>query len=175
MKDNYLFIILLVIIAIFLLILFFNNNNNNNNNNKEQDVIDINQIEIPMSMKDVKLQRFLNLPNNSLLPKPAKPPSSGPTWSQRGFWAIPFSVRYAISYSDGETEGPMSDWSEYFSSSQFSNPILSKFPVTLNLRGMPKVKFIKIYRQFEGHPPILLDVLPYPYLGRYTDSSGDDY
>lgn len=101
--------------------------------------------------------------------KPARPPFSAPTWSARGDWAIPFAVRYAISFvaSDG-AEGPMSDWGPYLRSSQFSNPILSRFPVTLQPEGVPPVAGVKIYRQFEGHQPIYLDSVPYPYLNRYT-------
>lgn len=108
---------------------------------------------------------------SSFLPTPAKPPFSAPTWTSRGSWAIPFAVRYAISFSDGNSEGPLTEWTPYYRSSQFSNPILSRFPVTLDTR----VTHINIYRQFEGHRPILLDTLPYPYLNRYTDRSGDDY
>ncbi len=112
----------------------------------------------------------------SAISKPARPPFSAPTWSARGDWAIPFAVRYAISFvaSDG-AEGPMSDWGPYLRSSQFSNPILSRFPVTLQREGGPPVAGVKIYRQFEGHQPIYLDSVPYPYLNRYTDRSGDDF
>lgn len=69
----------------------------------------------------------------------------------------------------------MSDWGPYLRSSQFSNPILSRFPVTLQREGAPPVAVVKIYRQFEGHQPIYLDSVPYPYLNRYTDRSGDDF
>ena len=106
------------------------------------------------------------------LPKPAAPPYTAPTWSSRGAWAVPFAVRYAVAFCDASgREGPMSDWSSYVRSSQFSNPILSRFPVTPH----PGVTSIQLYRQFEGHQPIALDRLPYPYYQRYTDRSGDDY
>jgi len=109
------------------------------------------------------------------LPKPERPPFSAPTWSSRADWSVPFAVRYAVSYSDGHSEGPMSDWSPYLQSSEFSNPILSRFPVTLQIPEGPTITQINIYRQFEGHQPILLDTIPYPYLNRYTDKTGDDY
>lgn len=108
--------------------------------------------------------------------KPARPPFSAPTWSARGDWAIPFAVRYAVSFARGDgAEGPLSDWGPYLRSSQFSNPILSRFPVALQEEGLPAIDRIKIYRQFEGHQPIILDSVPYPYLSRFTDRSGDDF
>ena len=79
-------------------------------------------------------------------PKPARPPFSAPTWSVKGDWAIPFNVRYAIAYADGQgNQGPLSDWTPYYSSAQFSNPILSRFPVTLQDKDGEKIKAINIY------------------------------
>lgn len=112
-------------------------------------------------------------------PKPTGAPFTAPTWSSRGAWAIPFAVRYAVSYvNEAREEGLVSDWSPYYRSSQFSNPILSRFPV-VSASASPEmsqgVVGINLYRQFEGHTPILLDTLTYPYLQRYTDRSGDDF
>lgn len=103
--------------------------------------------------------------------RPARPPFSAPTWSERGNWSIPFRVRYAIAFVRNGQEGPMSAWGPWLSSSEHSNPILSRFPVdpTRSATG------VLLYRQFEGQPARLLEHLQYPFYGRYTDRHSDTH
>lgn len=103
------------------------------------------------------------------LPVPARPPWSTPTWSQRGNWSVPFRVRYAVAFTRGNRIGPMSCWAPWLKSVEFSNPILSKFPVDPTQQATG----IALFRQFEGSSPSIIAHLPHPYLLRYTDNKAD--
>lgn len=83
-------------------------------------------------------------------PSAGKEPGEGggAFWSQRGKWPIPFQVRYK--QVDVET-GAESGWSPFYSSSEYSNPVLS-----IGRYSGDRI----IYRQFEGSDPQELDRVP---------------
>ena len=115
------------------------------------------------------------------LPKPARPPYSTPTFSGRGGWSIPFKVRYCITFTRGGIEGPPSDWTPWFTSNQFSNTVLTRFPVDPDSYGSrfptasnPSVPTgINLYRQFECQGTNRIYQLPYPFLGTLVDAQPD--
>lgn len=117
------------------------------------------------------------------LPKPAQPPYSTPTFAGIGYWAIPFRVRYAIAFARGNAQGPLSEWTPWYTSNQYSNTILTRFPVdaanygskiaTCQNPGVPEA--INVYRQFETQPPKLIYQLKYPFLGQLVDMRPDTH
>lgn len=116
------------------------------------------------------------------LPKPARPPYSLPTYAGVGYWGIPFKVRYAIAFADHEgNQGPLSEWTPWFTSGQYSNTVLSRFPVTADNYGSkfatcqnPGVpKRVHVWRQFQTQPAQLIYKLQYPYLSRLVDMRPD--
>lgn len=68
-------------------------------------------------------------------------------WTQRGHWSIPFQVRYA---QVDIVTNKASEWSSFFTSSEYSNPIVVIGPHA-NAR--------RILRQFEGNTVQVLDVV----------------
>jgi hypothetical protein len=113
---------------------------------------------------------------SSSLPKPARPPYSQPTWASTGAWSIPFKVRYAIAFEKNGKTGPLSDWTPFYSSSEFSNPILTRFPVvSANAQDPNNPDSVLVYRQFQTQPPKLIYKLPYPFLSQLVDKRPDAY
>jgi hypothetical protein len=91
------------------------------------------------------------------LQKPSHPPTTLPKWTGRGQWAIPFKVRYATAFVDEKGQlGPLSNYSPWYTSSQFSNPELENFAIpkdTLTTK-------IALVRHFEGEEPKIIAYLP---------------
>ena len=117
------------------------------------------------------------------IPKPARPPYSTPTFAGIGYWAIPFKVRYAIAFTKDGIQGPLSEWTHFFTSSQYSNTILTRFPIDATNYGAkfktcqnPEVPDgVNVYRQFQTKPPKLIYQLQYPYLSQLVDMRPDTY
>lgn len=115
--------------------------------------------------------------------KPDRPPYSTPTFAGIGYWAIPFKVRYAIAFTKAELQGPLSEWTPWYTSSQYSNTVLTRFPVDSNNMGSkfstcqnPKVPDgINVYRQFQTQPAKLIYHLKYPHLGQLIDMRPDTH
>ena len=109
--------------------------------------------------------------------KPARPPYSTPTFAGIGYWSIPFKVRYAVAFCKDGLQGPLSEWTPWYTSNQYSNTILTRFPVdsanygakfkTTQNPGVPDE--INVYRQFQTKAPTLIYKLQYPFLGQLTD------
>lgn len=93
--------------------------------------------------------------NASDLPRRPSKPLRGPQWTERGGWAVPFSVRYSYAFAtkDGKV-GPVSAWSPYWTSTQWSAPLLWGF------EQCSKADFILLYRDMDGDQPKLVATLP---------------
>ena len=117
------------------------------------------------------------------IPKPARPPYSTPTFAGIGYWAIPFKVRYAVAFTKSGLQGPLSEWTSWYTSSQYSNTVLTRFPIDATNYGAkskscqnPEVPDgVNVYRQFQTKPPKLIYQLQYPYLSQLVDMRPDTY
>jgi hypothetical protein len=107
--------------------------------------------------------------NKGVPSKPGHPPITDPKWTSRGQWAIPFKVRYAVAFEDSEgKQGELSDWSPWYSSSQFSHPQLKNFPTAAR---KDEVAFVNLFRHFEGEEPKVVAKLAYPVSMYYVDTN----
>lgn len=101
------------------------------------------------------------------IPKPSHAPITLPYWSSRAQWPVPFHVRYRVSFVNGRgQEGPLSDWSPVYSSSEFSNARLQNFPTD----PTGTARAIHLYRNFEGQTHARrIYTIPYPAPATVTD------